>query len=49
MTQDWHPPHHMSFASSHPGQKPFDVIKVGYGDQVLWPDHCDTIHFHPSV
>ena len=40
MTQDWHPPHHMSFASSHPGQKPFDVIKVAYGDQVLWPDHC---------
>jgi nicotinamidase/pyrazinamidase len=40
MTQDWHTPHHMSFASSHEGKKPFDVIKVGYGDQVLWPDHC---------
>jgi nicotinamidase/pyrazinamidase len=40
MTQDWHTPHHISFASSHPGQKPFDVIKLSYGDQVLWPDHC---------
>ena len=40
MTQDWHTPNHMSFASSHPNQKPFDVIKVAYGDQVLWPDHC---------
>jgi nicotinamidase/pyrazinamidase len=40
MTQDWHTPNHMSFASSHANQKPFDVIKVVYGDQVLWPDHC---------
>lgn len=40
MTQDWHTPHHVSFASSHPGKKPFDVIKLPYGDQVLWPDHC---------
>ena len=31
---------HVSFASSHAGKKPFDVIKLGYGDQVLWPDHC---------
>jgi nicotinamidase/pyrazinamidase len=40
MTQDWHTPHHMSFASSYPDQKPFEMIKVAYGDQVLWPDHC---------
>jgi nicotinamidase/pyrazinamidase len=40
MTQDWHTPNHMSFASSYQGKKPFDMIKVGYGDQVLWPDHC---------
>ncbi|MFO1114857.1 MAG: bifunctional nicotinamidase/pyrazinamidase [Beijerinckiaceae bacterium] len=39
-TQDWHTAGHVSFASSHPGKKPFDVIKLGYGDQVLWPDHC---------
>jgi nicotinamidase/pyrazinamidase len=40
MTQDWHTAHHISFASSHPGQKPFDVIKLAYGNQILWPDHC---------
>ncbi|HEY1475627.1 MAG TPA: bifunctional nicotinamidase/pyrazinamidase [Pseudolabrys sp.] len=40
MTQDWHTPQHVSFASSHPGKKPFDVIRLPYGDQVLWPDHC---------
>lgn len=40
MTQDWHAPGHISFASSHPGKTPFAVITVGYGDQILWPDHC---------
>jgi nicotinamidase/pyrazinamidase len=40
LTQDWHPPGHMSFASSHPGRKPFDTIAASYGPQVLWPDHC---------
>ncbi len=40
LTQDWHPRGHMSFASSHPGRKPFDCIATNYGDQVLWPDHC---------
>jgi len=40
LTQDWHTPHHISFASTHGGKKPFDVIKLAYGDQVLWPDHC---------
>jgi nicotinamidase/pyrazinamidase len=40
MTQDWHTPNHMSFASSYPDKKAFETIKVGYGDQVLWPDHC---------
>ncbi len=40
MTQDWHTPGHTSFASSHPGTKPFDMIKLPYGQQVLWPDHC---------
>ncbi len=39
-TQDWHPPGHISFASSHPGRHPFDVIDLPYGRQVLWPDHC---------
>jgi nicotinamidase/pyrazinamidase len=40
MTQDWHSVGHTSFASSHPGAKPFQTIRLGYGDQVLWPDHC---------
>ena len=40
MTQDWHTAGHISFASSHPGKKPFDVVRLPYGDQVLWPDHC---------
>ncbi len=40
LTQDWHTQNHVSFASSHPGKKPFEVVKLPYGDQVLWPDHC---------
>lgn len=38
-TQDWHPPGHSSFASSHPGRTPFETIRLAYGDQTLWPDH----------
>jgi nicotinamidase/pyrazinamidase len=40
MTQDWHPAGHSSFASSHAGKKPFEMIDLSYGKQVLWPDHC---------
>jgi len=40
LTQDWHTPGHISFASSHPGKKPFETVKLPYGTQVLWPDHC---------
>jgi nicotinamidase/pyrazinamidase len=40
LTQDWHPAGHLSFASSHPGKKPYETILVSYGPQVLWPDHC---------
>jgi len=40
LTQDWHTPGHISFASSHPGKKPFETIALPYGTQVLWPDHC---------
>jgi nicotinamidase/pyrazinamidase len=39
-TQDWHPPGHGSFASSHPGRAPFETIRLAYGDQTLWPDHA---------
>ena len=40
LTQDWHPRGQVSFASSHPGKKPFETIQLAYGEQVLWPDHC---------
>jgi nicotinamidase/pyrazinamidase len=40
ITQDWHHPQHVSFASQHSGKKPFEQIKLPYGAQVLWPDHC---------
>jgi nicotinamidase/pyrazinamidase len=40
MTQDWHTAGHISFASSHPGKKPFETVQLPYGTQVLWPDHC---------
>jgi nicotinamidase/pyrazinamidase len=40
LTQDWHPAGHSSFASSHPGRKPFEQIELSYGAQTLWPDHC---------
>ena len=40
VTQDWHTPGHVSFASAHAGKKPFETTKLAYGTQVLWPDHC---------
>lgn len=40
ITQDWHPAGHISFASSHAGKKPFETMRLRYGTQVLWPDHC---------
>jgi len=40
VTQDWHTPGHISFASAHSGKKPFESTKLAYGNQVLWPDHC---------
>jgi nicotinamidase/pyrazinamidase len=53
LTQDWHPRSHLSFASSHPGKKAFETIKVSYGPQVLWPDHCvqgtPGAEFHPAL
>ena len=39
-TQDWHPPGHVSFASSHPGAAPFTTLQRPQGPQELWPDHC---------
>ena len=53
LTQDWHPTNHKSFASSHENKKPFDIVAMPYGDQVLWPDHCIQgsigSRFHPDL
>jgi nicotinamidase/pyrazinamidase len=40
LTQDWHPAGHISFASTHPGERPYTLIDVAYGPQTLWPAHC---------
>lgn len=40
LTQDWHTPDQISFASNHPDAAPFTEIEVVYGRQMLWPDHC---------
>jgi len=40
VTQDWHPPGHVSFASSHPGRRPYETLPLPHDEQVLWPDHC---------
>ncbi|UVK85969.1 bifunctional nicotinamidase/pyrazinamidase [Pseudomonas sp. B21-051] len=53
IAQDWHPTGHASFASSHPGRKPYEVIQLPYGEQTLWPDHCvqgtSGAEFHPKL
>ena len=52
-TQDWHPPGHASFASAHPGRRPYDTIPMPYGDQILWPDHAiagtPAAAIHPAI
>jgi len=52
-TQDWHPPGHTSFASVHPGRKPYETIEMPYGTQVLWPDHAlqgsSNAALHPAL
>ena len=53
LTQDWHPPEHMSFAENHPGAAAFSEIQMPYGPQVLWPSHCVIgtagAEFHPNL
>jgi len=54
VTMDWHPPRHISFASTHSGRAVHDIIQVCDGkDQMLWPDHClqDTpgAALHPAL
>ena len=40
VTQDWHPVGHISFASTHPNKNLYETVKLSYGEQILWPDHC---------
>jgi nicotinamidase/pyrazinamidase len=53
LTQDWHPANHSSFASTHPGKRPYEQIELSYGAQTLWPDHCVQgtrgAEFHPAL
>ena len=53
LTQDWHTPGHSSFASAHSGKSPFETIRMPYGPQTLWPDHCvqgmGGAAFHPGL
>jgi nicotinamidase/pyrazinamidase len=53
LTQDWHPPGHGSFATTHPGHAPFQTVTMPYGEQTLWPDHCvqgtSGAAFHPQL
>jgi nicotinamidase/pyrazinamidase len=53
LTQDWHPPAHISFATTHPGARPYTAIDAPYGPQTLWPDHClqhsTGAAFHPAL
>lgn len=39
-TKDWHPADHCSFASNHPGGKPFDQADPNGLPLILWPVHC---------
>ena len=52
-SQDWHPKNHGSFASQHPGKKPFEMGKLSGKLQVMWPDHCvqetPDAEFHPDL
>jgi nicotinamidase/pyrazinamidase len=52
-TQDWHPVNHVSFASNHPGKRPFEQIDLDGALQTLWPDHCVQesrgAMFHPDL
>ena len=53
-TQDWHCEGHISFASSHSGKKPGDIIETPLvKEQILWVDHCvqgtQGAAFHPDL
>jgi nicotinamidase/pyrazinamidase len=39
-TQDWHPINHISFYTTYPGKKAFEIISRNGKEQILWPPHC---------
>ncbi len=51
-SQDYHPEHHISFASRW-GKKPGEHAVVNGVDQTLWPDHCvqgtKGVEFSPQL
>ncbi|MBB5573436.1 MULTISPECIES: bifunctional nicotinamidase/pyrazinamidase [Rhizobium] len=52
-SQDWHPAGHGSFASAHPGKKPFEMGILSGKRQMMWPDHCvqntEDAMLHPEL
>jgi nicotinamidase/pyrazinamidase len=52
-TKDFHPAGHISFVDSHPGKKIFDTVPTPYGEQRVWPRHCEQgswgAEFHPLL
>ncbi|MDE2101340.1 MAG: bifunctional nicotinamidase/pyrazinamidase [Patescibacteria group bacterium] len=52
-SQDWHPANHGSFASQHPGKKPFEMGELAGKPQMMWTDHCvqgtKDAGFHPDL
>jgi len=52
-SQDWHPAGHGSFASAHPGKKPFEMGMLSGKPQMMWPDHCvqntEDAQLHPAL
>jgi nicotinamidase/pyrazinamidase len=53
LTQDWHPPQHISFATTHPNKHPYETTEAPYGPQTLWPEHAlqhtEGAAFHPAL
>lgn len=53
ISQDWHPVGHKSFHTAHEGKKPFETVRMPYGDQILWPEHAVAgtpgAEFHPDL
>ncbi|KON26902.1 hypothetical protein AC481_06345 [miscellaneous Crenarchaeota group archaeon SMTZ-80] len=52
LTQDWHPPKHLSFASSH-NKRPYEPYESEGIGPILWPDHCvqgsNGARFHDTL